>query len=221
MDKPHFSEAYSKANEILVTTSAIQSFPYSVKDLVKEQVDVRFRTFAKAREYGVNIEAFGSESALVMRYHGKTIIFYDETKPEPHNKFSILHEAGHIINGHDFNVVSPDQYANYEVETNYFASQLLMPEQLLRYLQSRGVTITLSFLMNSFGVSKTAARKRIDNLAKTNAEWRSREEREFDDIILERYCPLIECHCPQRSYAYDFEDEYGSQIERDTWFSYR
>ena len=221
MDKPHFSEVYSKANEILVSTSVINSFPYSVKDLVKEQIDVRFKTFAKARQHGLDMEAFGSESAIVMKYHGKTVIFYDETKPETHNRFSILHEAGHVINNHDFDVVNRERYDRYEIETNYFASQLLMPEQLLRYMQTRGVAITVPFLMENFGVSKTAAQKRIDNLAKTNAEWRSRKEKEFDDIILERYRPLIEHLCPHCNYAYDFEDEYDNQRRRDGWFSYR
>ena len=61
--KPDFSRAYSKANEILVKSSAIQTFPFSPKDLVKEQTPIVCRSFKKARKYGVDITAFGSESA--------------------------------------------------------------------------------------------------------------------------------------------------------------
>ena len=47
--KPDFSRAYSKANEILVKSSAIQTFPFSPKDLVKEQTPIVCRSFKKAR----------------------------------------------------------------------------------------------------------------------------------------------------------------------------
>ena len=84
--KPDFSRAYSKANEILVKSSAIQTFPFSPKDLVKEQTPIVCRSFKKARKYGVDITEFGSESAIIMSFQGKKIIFYDETKPDTHNR---------------------------------------------------------------------------------------------------------------------------------------
>ena len=180
--KPDFSRAYSKANEILVKSSAIQTFPFSPKDLVKEQTPIVCRSFKKARKYGVDITAFGSESAIIMSFQGKKIIFYDETKPDTHNRFSILHELGHEINGHDFSKKDEDTYHRYEVETNYFAAQLLMPEQILRECQNRGARINRFFLQTNFGVSAQAADKRIETLARTNVEWRSRAEKEFDDI---------------------------------------
>ena len=46
--KPNFSRAYSKANEILVKSSAIQTFPFSPKDLVKEQTPIVCRSYKKA-----------------------------------------------------------------------------------------------------------------------------------------------------------------------------
>lgn len=185
--KPDFSRAYSKANEILVKSSAIQTFPFSPKDLVKEQTPIVCRSFKKARKYGVDITAFGSESAIIMSFQGKKIIFYDETKPDTHNRFSILHELGHEINGHDFSKKDEDTYHRYEVETNYFAAQLLMPEQILRECQNRG--------------------------ARTNVEWRSRAEKEFDDIILIKYADFLNRICPVRN-TYDFEGEYIRQQEK-------
>ncbi len=67
--KPDFSRAYSKANEILVKSSTIQTFPFLPKDLVKEQTSIVCRSFKKARKYGVEITAFGSESAIIMNWH--------------------------------------------------------------------------------------------------------------------------------------------------------
>ena len=67
--KPNFSRAYSKANEILVKSSAIQTFPFSPKDLVKEQTPIVCRSYKKAQKYGVDITAFGSESMKPSRKH--------------------------------------------------------------------------------------------------------------------------------------------------------
>ena len=215
--KPNFSSAYTKANEILVSSSVISTFPFSPKDLVKEKSAIPCRTYAKARSYGVDIEAFGSESAIIMELGGRRIIFYDESKPMPHVKYSILHEFGHDQNGHDLGTTDPDTYHRYEIETNFFAAQLLMPEQVLRELATRGVKIDKRFLMEHFEVSETAAQKRIDTLAKTNTEWRSRAEKEYDDVILWKFSAFMDAICPRRV-TFDFEDEYERQRERDSWY---
>lgn len=215
--KPNFSSAYTKANEILVSSNVMSTFPFSPKDLVKEKSAIPCRTYAKARSYGVDIEAFGSESAIIMELGGRRIIFYDESKPMPHVKYSILHEFGHDQNGHDLGTTDPDTYHRYEIETNFFAAQLLMPEQVLRELASRGVKIDKRFLMQHFEVSETAAQKRIDTLAKTNTEWRSRAEKEYDDVILWKFSAFMDAICPRRV-TFDFEDEYERQRERDSWY---
>ena len=215
--KPNFSSAYTKANEILVSSSVISTFPFSPKDLVKEKSAIPCRTYAKARSYGVDIEAFGSESAIIMELGCRRIIFYDESKPMPHVKYSILHEFGHDQNGHDLGATDPDTYHRYEIETNFFAAQLLMPEQVLRELATRGVKIDTRFLMQHFEISETAAQKRIDTLAKTNTEWRSRAEKEYDDVILWKFSAFMDAICPRRV-TFDIEDEYERQRERDSWF---
>lgn len=216
--KPNFSKAYSKANEILVKSHVISTFPFSPLELVKEQSSIKCRTYKKAQKYGINISAFGSESATIFEYGGKQIIFYDDSKLMAHVKFSILHELGHPLNNHDFSVTDEKTYRRYEVETNFFAAQLLMPEQVLREFTSRGVRITTDFLIKNFEVSKTAAEKRIETLAKTAIEWRSRQEKEFDDLILYKYATFIDTVCPKHKNYFSFEDEYERQRERDSWF---
>ena len=216
--KPNFSAAYSKANEILVKSRVISTFPFSPIDLVKEQSAIKCRTYKKARKYGIDITAFGSESATIFEYGGRQIIFYDDSKLMTHVKYSILHELGHPLNNHDFSVTDKEIYGRYEVETNYFAAQLLMPEQVLRELTNRGIRITKEFLMHHFEVSETAAKKSIETLAKTTVEWRSRQEKEFDDVILFKFAAFIDSICPPRKNYYDFEDEYDRQRERDSWY---
>ena len=215
-ENPNFGKAYMKANEILVKSSVIQTFPFSVKALVSEQSDIVCRSFEKARKYGVDITAFGSESATIFRYGGKSIIFYDESKPYAHISFSILHEFGHVILGHDFTKKDEDSYHRYEVETNFFTAQLFMPEQILREFQRRGKKITSTFLKTTFGTSVQAADKRIETLAKTDGRWWSKDQKEFDDIILFRYADFLNKICPIQN-SYDFEYEYAREQERYDW----
>ena len=215
--KPDFAKAYLKANEILVKSSAIDTFPFSPKDLVKEQSNIVCRSFKTAKKHGVEIETFGSDSAIIVQYGNRAIIFYDETKPKSHICFSILHELGHKINGHDFTKKDDETYHKYEVETNYFVAQLLMPEQLLREMQRRGVQITRTFLQSTFGVSAQAADKRIETLSRINSEWRSKAETEFDDIIMLRYAGFLDAISPVGC-VYDFEKEYAWQQERNCWY---
>lgn len=149
--------------------------------------------------------------------HEKKIIFYDETKPDTHVKYSIIHEYGHDFLKHDFDKKDDETYAKYEIETNFFAAQLLMPEQILREFIRRGVAVNNDFLRQHFGVSREAAEKRLKTLARTNSEWRTRQEAEYDDIILAKYSSFIDSICPKYSY-YDYEYEEDMQNQRDKWF---
>lgn len=205
-------------DEILVTSHVISTFPFSPIELVKEQSAIKCRTYRKAQKYGIDITAFGSESATIFEYRGRQILFYDDSNLMTHIKYSILHEFGHAINNHDFRVKNKKLYGFYEVETNYFAAQLLMPEQVLRELAHRGMRITKEFLMRHFEVSESAARKRMETLAKTTVEWRSQQETEFDDIILCKFSAFIDNIYLSCKYYFDLENEYNRQRERDSWY---
>lgn len=215
-NSPDFKKAYSSANELLCLSEVISTFPFSPQKLVKEKSDIRCRTYSKALKYGVDIRDFGSKSATIFRKGAKEIIFYNESKPENHTRFSILHEFGHGYLKHDFTDKREASYHKFEVEANFFSAQLLMPEQVLRELQYRGVAINKAFLQNYFGVSEEAAEKRIGTLARTNYEWRSREEKEFDDIILMKYSAFIDNIKPKYSY-FDSDYEEEMQRQRDSW----
>lgn len=213
--KPDFQKAYIKANEILVSSKVINSFPYSATKLIKEQSDIVCRSFEKAHKYNVDIEAFGSDSAVIMNFGDKYIIFYNQNEIPARVKFSMLHEFGHKVNGHEFRVTSDEIYGIAEVETNYFTAQILMPEQILREFQRRGKRIDKYFLMRIFGVSEQAANKRIENLNRITWE-RSQLEKEYDDIILNKYLSWVNSIVPN-NIDYLFKDEEERQNEREQW----
>lgn len=217
-NKPNFSLAYIKANTLLATARSTNTLPYHPKELIKEKGEniIVCRSFSKAKSYGLDPRDFGSESAVIAKLYGKVIIFYDDTKPISHVKFSILHEYGHFLLNHNLNCKDETLYGIYEVEANFFAAQMLMPDQVIRELQKSGQTISCDFLMNTFEICEEAARKRIETLRKTSPKYRKPEEKEFDDIIRIRHLDLINSICP--SNIYDFEDELKMENQRSQWY---
>ena len=218
--KPDFSKAYSKANDILVFSKIISKFPYSTKKLIGEQPNITCKSYNQAHLYNVDIEAFGSESAVAIQNEdGKTIIFYNQDETRERIRFSTLHEDGHIVLDHNLENKDKDVYDIYEIEANYFAAQLLMPEQILREFQRRGKRITKQFLIENFDVSESAAQKRLDTLVKTTWE-RNELETRFDDIILKKYLTWIDSVVPRRIEDF-YLDEEEQQAERERWWNGR
>ncbi len=218
--KPDFKRAYVLANEILIKSHVINTFPFSITKVIREMSDIQCCSFKRACTYGVDIGAFGSDAAVLAEYAGRSIIFYNQDDMEERIRFSMLHEIGHFLLNHKLNTENADLYEKQEIETNYFAAQLLMPEQTLIEFQKRGKRIDVDFLINTFKVSREAAKKRIGTLYKIKPEYRSTEEKEYDDIILLKYKSFIDLIAPNKDMLNWFEDEYEKQQERDGWMQY-
>ncbi len=216
--KPDFRRANVLANEILVASKTLATFPVNTKKIVKEWSDIRVLTFKCAKEYGVDIEAFGSEAAVLQYKNGRYMIFYNQEDYAPRVKFSILHEFGHYRFGHKLKkYTDEEEYGRLEVEANCFAAQILMPEQVLNELKKRGACITKQFLMEHFGVSEETAKKRLETMGKISYEWRSNEEKLFDETILFKYSAFVDSIRPKKNKYTWFEDDLERQMERDTW----
>ncbi|MBR1580162.1 MAG: ImmA/IrrE family metallo-endopeptidase [Selenomonadaceae bacterium] len=216
-----YKKVYAVANEFLAASRFITSFPFKVKNFLEEQSDIKVSSFSKAGKYGVDISLFGSKSAIIIEQWGAYIVFYNQDEPAYRIRFSILHEFGHYILGHTTDLKEIDPlYGKQELEANCFAAQMLMPEQLLRECRSRGKNLNADFIMQAFGVSREAAQKRVTTLAKTKFDWRSREEKEYDDIILLKYSSTLDQIAPKRV-VYDLSWDLERQRERDSWLSMR
>lgn len=216
--KPDFKRANVLANEILVASSTLISFPVNTKQIVKEWSDIKILSFKRAYDYGIDIEAFGSKAAVIQHMHGRYMIFYNQDDYTPRIKFSILHEFGHYLLGHKLKKYADDtEYGCVEVEANCFAAQILMPEQVLNELKGRGAIITVDFLKKHFGVSEEAAQKRIETMGKINYKWRSPDEQIFDETILFKYKDFIDAILPKKNKFNWYEDECERQRERDSW----
>ena len=114
-----------------------------------------------------------------------------------------------------------DLYRICEVEANFFAAELLMPEPILVELFKRGCKITEEFLIKHFEVSREAAKKRIELLRKAY-DWnnfnRYPDSYNYDDIIVEKYKKFIDSIAPQKfKYGYSFEQDLELEKQRETW----
>ena len=214
--KPDFRKANICANEILVASHTIDIFPIRVKRVIREWSDIQMITYEYAKNLGIDIEAFGSQSALLHELNGRHLMFYNNCEPDRRIKFSILHEFGHYYLGHDLNKARKDDYDICEVEANCFAAQILMPEQVINELRNKGVRITEEYLMEIFSVSKEAAEKRMITLGKRQNIWRDESEKLYDETILFKYQGFINAIMPKRNNAY-YDDEWERQRERDSW----
>ena len=215
--KPDFKKAIEKANDVLVSSNVINTFPFSIKKVIKEKSNIVCRSYLKAGMYGIDMNVFGSSDAIYHDLDGKGIIFYnDEITSKERQRFSLNHELGHVLMKHDLN--NKRMYDKYEIETNFFAAQMLMPEQIINELIKRGKQITVVNLMSWFKVSRVAAQKRLDTLRKIDFSNRSLNEKIIDESILLKYKSFIDLIAPKRADYYDPYMEEELQSERDSWY---
>ncbi|MCR5225876.1 MAG: ImmA/IrrE family metallo-endopeptidase [Eubacterium sp.] len=217
--KEDFKRIYTKANEVLVVSEVIDTFPFSVTAFVREMSDVSLCSYSKAgKKFGIPENYFKSEDAEIMEMAGMYVIFYKDIDFVPRKRFSIIHEYSHYLLGHKLNLDKDDPlYQKQEIEANCCAAQILIPEQIIRVCQNRQYVISQEYIIDSFGVSGPAADKRRGTLAKFPYEWKSREEKEYDDIIRLKYSDFINIIAPKKSFTYDIEEELESQRRRDSW----
>lgn len=216
--KPDFKAAKEEADLLLLSLTDPISFPFSLKSLIRSKTDLKTKSFSKAAAYGIEMEDFGSDDAVLMckEETGKNIIFYnDQIAVKNRIKFSLAHELGHYVLRH--RLKDEDYYGIFEVEANFFAAELLMPQQVIFELSRRGAIISVDNLMKWFGVSHQAAQKRIETLNKINNEYRTKDEIEIDKLIVDKFISFIDSILPNQSYSNWYEEEL-LQKERENWY---
>ena len=232
---PDFKTACEKANEILVCSNVISTFPYSMYKVIEEFTEIEQRPFSSISGHSLTAtQIVGSDDGgLFSDGSGNYLMFYNEKMPQTRLRFTGGHECGHYMMGHDMELITDYRqkkdtrfeplYEKYELESNMFAAQLLMPEQIIIELSKRGCRIDEAFLEKTFNVSNKAARIRKNNLRKVY-DWYSLRQRmsdytlSYDDIILEKFKNFIDSVAPKKhSYEYDFEKELEMERKRQSW----
>lgn len=128
---------------------------------------------------GCTIYIPGTECYLVL-YNADITCF-------EHLNWTLGHEVGHIYLNHQ----NDDDIE--EIEAHYFASQLFMPDYSIYMIAREHGKVTSKDLVELFGVSETAAYKRICTMNKRTCFCASKQAKEIWDVQKERVDMYFEC----------------------------
>ncbi len=136
------------------------------------------------------------------------LILYDKEKYGARMKHTLWHEIGHIKCDHQ------KHSEKEEIEAHFFAAQANAPNVLIKTIAQRGYNIDVPFLMDCFGLSEEAARKKKDYLSK----YHFNHTNEFDDVVLLQFSDYINSkYHPKTKHFYD--DYYDDlEKEREKWY---
>lgn len=104
-----------------------------------------------------------------------------------------------------------------EREADLFACQLLMPIEVIRELQRRGIRITVPFLVDNFGVSNEAADIRLQYLSTEFSTFNNDDD--FSEMMLISFKPFFQ-KFSTRYRSDELEEEWEQQKIRDSWTHY-
>ncbi len=152
---------------------------------VQVEGDERFSALAEAIENRLGIDV------LVEQYKGDALsgaaitdsefplIFVNSEHPTPRSLFTLAHELGHLLSGHDGSITLDEDLSGKnqsEQQANAFAATFLMPREAIdEHIKNYGGgPEALLRMVYDFGVSLESLIFRLHNLGKINAQGRDR-----------------------------------------------
>lgn len=206
-----FDNITSKAYETLIIQENL-FFPLDVFN-IKLNKDIIIISFDEmANRSNTNYEtikalADGAE-AFKRDYEEMIFIIYDnKINSNGRKRWSIAHEYGHIVLNHK------KQCAQNEVEANFFAANLLLPQCVLKELVLKRGDITKDYLKNKFSISEEAAEK---YLSRINGRGFDYFKNEYDDIIINKAKKFLDNEIKNSRRYQQLIDE-NMQQERNDW----
>ncbi len=122
--------AYKKATYVLLdlnfstTTTPIEP--------ILEENNINLCKFSEIKNFINRDTPIYKSSGFLANRNGHYIIIYNDSDDFFRIRWTIAHELGHYYLNHNFE--NQNEYDAQEIEANYFASQLLMPIELLLLL---------------------------------------------------------------------------------------
>lgn len=192
--KPNFFRCEQAAIKLLLSQPEL-SLAIDVRQL-KFGKKILFDTFAHYGELtGLTkddlMDGQIKDGYLVNRGDLFLILFEETGKSSRRLNWTLAHEVGHVYLNHETDGELE------EIEAHYFASQLLLPDILLVYLQRKLEILTPQMTAEFFGVSVSAARKKLETIKKNGASAGRGGRKEFPDSFSPLSRRLLERHLPQ------------------------
>lgn len=139
---------------------------------------------------------------------GLTLILYNKEKYGARLKHTLWHEVGHIKCNHR------RHSKREEIEAHFFAAQANAPNILIKTISQRGYSITVPFLMECFGLSEEAAKKKKEYLSR----YGFNHTNDYDDVVLMQFSNYIDTKYPPKT-PHFYDDYYDDmEKEREKWY---
>ena len=201
MVKPNFKRAKEEAYKTLMLQENF-SFPINPKNIKLKEYDVKiisFQEYAQKTNLSINqLTSNGNTNDAYIRNNNILIFYNEDIETEGRKMWTISHELGHIVLKHT------TQCDKNESEANFFASQLLAPQCVLKQLIKNGAKITPTYLSEKFRISKEASENCIHILGKViDNEFITTD---YDDIIIQLFKPYVSIDYSYDSYFDELED---------------
>ena len=160
---PDYKNTIFEADNILLSSGQYE-FPLNVEKLIKgiKTINIQINKFSDS---GIDGATKIKSSGFVTEINGVYYVAYnDGIENIGHNRFTLCHELGHIILGHDLKLINDYKQ---EREADIFAAELLMPEAIIQELVDRGYNIIEETKLDSiFNASFKAIGIRIEEFKK-------------------------------------------------------
>ncbi|MGL4790593.1 MAG: ImmA/IrrE family metallo-endopeptidase [Anaerotignaceae bacterium] len=167
--KPDFSKCKRLANELLLCQPDFLEFKINVRTLKFSQ-NIVFETFQRYchitgtdKKVFFQTESCFIRDCLTIKFNHTNLILYDANQiKQKRLNWSFAHEVGHIYLNHQKDTKIE------EIEANFFASHLLMPDAVLYCIKENKKSFTAVNIKNMFFVSPLAAEKKLKTLKSHN-----------------------------------------------------
>lgn len=113
-----------------------------------------------------------------------------------HLNWTLAHEIGHIYLGHT------EDGSIEEIEAHFFAAQLFMPEYSIYMMREEHGPVSKNDLIEIFGVSPNAAKKRIRTMNRKGCFRASSIDKEIWEVQKKRVDLYYECGKNPNAYRY-------------------
>lgn len=224
MRKANYNYCKQKAYEQLIVQNC-DCFPIDVLSLELTDAFLMIETFKNCSEEtkrkicDYSIDEFADDAYCFRdNYYGLYVILYnDEIISEGRKLWNLAHEIGHLVLKHPNPLsenISDEENKVLESEANFFASQLLLPDCILKILIKNGVPVTPAYLSNTFGLSLEAATNRWKSM-RTKYENKYFDT-DFDETIIFKFDKFLKKLYPKIK-RYDIDEDLESQRDRDNW----
>ena len=215
MNNPNYKIARKSASEILVLQDELR-FPIDVEKIALKGKNIIFSSYKNyALKTGIDVSKLSCngifEDAMVINHSNevKIILYNSDIKSKGRILWSKAHELGHIVLNHK------EQGELEEIEANTFASQLLLPQCLLKSLIQNDLKVTSDYIVTKFGLSTAAANSCL-RLVRNKLE--NYYDAEYDDIILYKCKDFINDETKKNLRSSYYDDDISDE-ERNNWLN--